>query len=127
MNYTATVTREGDMWLAEVAGLPGAHAYARTLSRLREELTDAIILSADLADDAVVSIEFNLDPQLSNHLIVEAFEVARQRIALRDKECQVVRETAEVAKKLIADGWSVRDAAGALDVTPGRISQLVRN
>ncbi|QBI97275.1 HicB-like antitoxin [Mycobacterium phage Kevin1] len=39
------------------------------------------------------------DPQLSNHLIVEAFEVARQRIALRDKECQVVRETAEVAKK----------------------------
>ncbi|AEL19991.1 HicB-like antitoxin [Mycobacterium phage Charlie] len=126
MNYTATVTREGDMWLAEVPGLPGAHAYARTLSRLREELTDAVILSADLDDDADVGIEFQLDPKSTNQLIIDAFEVARQRVALRDKECQVVRQTAAVAKKLIADGWSVRDAAGALDVTPGRISQLVK-
>ncbi|AHG24352.1 hypothetical protein SEA_JAMIE19_30 [Mycobacterium phage Jamie19] len=65
MNYTATVTREGDMWLAEVPGLPGAHAYAHTLSRLRVELADAIILSADL-DDVVVGIEFQLDPQSMN-------------------------------------------------------------
>ncbi|AEN79924.1 HicB-like antitoxin [Mycobacterium phage Purgamenstris] len=127
MIYTATVTREGDMWLAEVPGLPGAHAYARTLSRLREELIDAVILSADLDDDADVAIEFVPADRTADPLIISAFELARHRASLREQECQVVRDTAEVAKQLIAKGFSVRDAAGALDVTPGRISQLVKN
>ncbi|AMS02261.1 hypothetical protein SEA_PHRANN_35 [Mycobacterium phage Phrann] len=66
MNYTATVTREGDMWLAEVPGLPGARAYGRTRSRLREELADAIILSADLDDDADISVQFQLVERVTN-------------------------------------------------------------
>lgn len=67
MNCTATVTREGPAWLAEVEGLPGAHAYARTLKALRRELSDAVILSAELDDYAIVDIAFraqrsNLNP-----------------------------------------------------------------
>lgn len=123
MTYNATVTRENGMWLAEVAGLPGAHAYARTLIRLREELADAIILSDDLADDAQVEIAFDLadvDP-----LFAQAFALAEQRRELRRAEAVVVRDTAAVARLLIDAGWSVRDTAGALDITPGRISQLV--
>ena len=60
MAYVATVTREGDTWLADVAELPGAHAYARTLTRLRSEIADAIIVSADLDDDAKVEVAFEL-------------------------------------------------------------------
>jgi hypothetical protein len=40
------------MWLADIPDLPGARAYARTLNRLREGLADAIILAADLHDEA---------------------------------------------------------------------------
>jgi len=123
MTYIATVTREDDMWLAEVPSLPGAHAYARTLTRLREELTDAIVLAADLDDDAHVDITFELVGS-DLDLIARAFLVADHRQQLRAAEAQVIAETTEVARSLIAAGWSVRDAAGALDVTPGRISQL---
>ena len=124
MIYTATVTREDGMWLAEVDGLSGAHAYARTLTRLRAELADAIVLSADLADDAEVEIAFKLGGD-ENPLVSKAFAVAEQRRQLKRAEAATVAETANVARSLIDAGWSVRDAAGALDVTPGRISQLV--
>lgn len=126
MTYTATVTREGNMWLADVQGLPGAHAYARTLTNLRKELADAIVLAADLDDDADVEITFDLaEPNLE--LIARAFTIADQRLRLRSAEAAVVAETAGIARSLIAEGWSVRDAAGALNVTPGRISQLVNS
>jgi hypothetical protein len=134
MKYTATVTREGDDWLGEVEGLSGAHAYARTLTRLREELSDAVILAADLDDDADVDIVFDLAEQQTSErsavffaTVTQAFEVAKRRAALREEECRLVADTADVARKLVEAGWSVRDVAGALDVTPGRISQLVNN
>lgn len=126
MTYTATVTREGSMWLADVQGLAGAHAYARTLTALRKKLTDAIILAADLDDDASVEIAFEVKGA-DLTLISRAFVVADKRLRLRTAEAAVVAETAEMARSLIAAGWSVRDAAGALDVTPGRISQLVNS
>lgn len=124
MTYTATVTREGNMWLAEVAGLPGAHAYARTLTKLRKEISDAIILSADLDDGSAVDVEFSMVGS-DLELIAQAFTLASRRQQIRSAEAAVIAETAGVAKSLVAAGWSVRDAAGALNVTPGRISQLV--
>lgn len=127
MSYTAVITREGDMWLAEVPGLPGAHAYARTLTRLREELTNAIILAAELDDDADPELSFEPNVGNTNTLLVRAFAVAEQRRELRKTEIAVMNETASLAKALIKAGWSVRDAAGALNVTPGRISQLVNS
>lgn len=124
MSYTAVITREDDMWLAEVPGLSGAHAYARTLNRLRRELTDAIVLAAELEDDTEVEISF-MPRADAGPLLVRALAVAEQRRQLRAKERSVMRETATLAKALVDAGWSVRDAAGALDITPGRISQLV--
>ena len=124
MTYTATVTREDGRWLAEVPGLPGAHAYARTLTRLRAELTDAIIVSADLDDDAEVPIVFEIAGR-KNPLIARAFALAERRRQLQEAEAAVSAETATLARSLIDAGWSVRDAAGALNLTPGRISQIV--
>ena len=34
MSYSAHLTREGNDWLAEVRELPGAHAFARSLTTL---------------------------------------------------------------------------------------------
>lgn len=119
------VTREGTNWLAEVDGLPGAHAYARTLTRLREELTDAVILSADLPDDATVDISFVLAAGVDRaDTLRTAFELARERHDLNAREAVLHEQVAEVVTALVGGGYSVRDVAGALDVTPGRVSQL---
>lgn len=125
MSYVATVTREGTYWLADVDGLPGAHAYARTLKRLREELTDAIILSADLPEDANPEISFVLDAGVDrSETLRMAFALAQERRDLQAREAILHEQVAEVVTELVGGGYSVRDVAGALDVTPGRVSQL---
>lgn len=119
--YTAHVTREGRDWLAEVADLPGAHAYARTLERLRREIATAITLAADLPDDTVVDVELTTDADNDLH---NALQLGRRR---RDVEAQlrdVTDQTAEITRHLIDRGYSVRDVAGALNITAGRVSQL---
>ena len=126
MSYTAIITREGNMWLADIPDLPGAHAYARTLNRLREGLADAIVLAADLHDEAQIDVRFEPGDK-TDRLLTRALELAEQRRQLRRTEASVMSETSILAKALIKAGWSVRDAAGALDVTPGRISQLVNS
>ncbi|MCA1678672.1 MAG: hypothetical protein LC777_06845 [Actinobacteria bacterium] len=125
MSFVATVTGEGSHWLAEVQGLPGAHAYARTLTRLREELTNAIILSADLPDDAKPEISFILDSGVDQAETLRlAFALAQERHKLHALEAILHEQVAAVVTELVGGGYSVRDVAGALDVTPGRVSQL---
>ena len=130
MTYTATLTREDGMWLSEVQGLAGVHAYARTLTRLRQELAVAIILSNDiedtevgLDDDTEIEIDFQVE---DDPLLTQAFALAQRRRHLRHAEEALVAQTASVARSLVDAGWSVRDTAGALDVTAGRVSQLAK-
>ena len=125
MSYTANVTREGNDWLAEVRDLPGAHAFARTLAALRRELADAIILSADLPDGSPIEIDLVLDdPQLAGLQAAVDLSVERHRAA--EVAASLTARTEEAARRLVGAGWSVRDVAGALDVTAGRVSQLTR-
>lgn len=122
--FTATVTREDPYWLAEVPDMPGGHAYARTLAQLRDELTDAVILAADLPDDATVAIDFKPDASVPDaDRLDEAFKVARERHEIADRQGVMHRHLAEAARKMTGH-YSVRDIAGALDITPGRVSQL---
>ena len=123
MSYTANVTRDGNDWLAEVRDLPGAHAFARTLAALRRELADAIILSADLPDGSPVEIDLVFDdPRLAGMQAAVDLSIERHRAA--EVAASLTARTEEAARRLVGAGWSVRDVAGALDVTAGRVSQL---
>lgn len=124
VSYQAIVNREDGYWLAEVPGLPGAHAYAKTLGKLRAELVDAIILADDLADDADVHVTFQLDPRADDDLAKHAFEVAAQRQSAEAAVRAAQTAMVDAAQQLQQAGWSVRDIAGALDVTAGRVSQI---
>ena len=125
MSYTAIVTREGNDWLAEVRDLPGAHAFARTLSALRRELADAIILSADLPDGSPVEIDLVFDdPRLAGMQAAVDLSIERHRAA--EVAASLTARTEGAARQLVSAGWSVRDVAGALDVTAGRVSQLTK-
>ena len=110
--YDVTVSREADNWLAQCVQEPTAHTWAPTLAAVRAEIVDAIILAADLPDDGL--------PEY----IVRALKVGNDRMALRSAEAALRSATEESVHAMLAQGHSVRDVAGAVALTPGRIAQL---
>lgn len=55
--YSATVTMEDGVWLAQCDQEPTAHTWAMSLTRLRHDIAEAIILTADLPDDAQILVK----------------------------------------------------------------------
>jgi len=125
--YRVRVTRDVDgSWLADVPDLQGAHTFARTLPRLDQYVREVIVLAADLPEAAMPDLDLvwevdSGDPELDGALA-----------AVRDTRRQVAetlewleRSTAAGATDLGARGYSVRDAAVLLGVSPARAGQLM--
>ena len=72
--YTVTVTREADAWLAQCDQEPTARTWVPTLVALRHAIIDAIILAADLPDDAVVDVRLIAGEDLGDD-VVRAIEL----------------------------------------------------
>lgn len=122
MSYTATVTREGDAWIANVDGLSGAHTYARNLTALEGAVDEVIRLVEDLDDDAPVEIRFRF--QGLDEEAATAVELADERDELDRRRAALNVATARKVHSLQQRGYSVRDIAGLLHITPGRVSQI---
>ena len=122
MSYDVIVTREGKDWLADVPALPGAHTFARSLPSLFTSIREVIILMDDLPDDA--EPEFTVHYQVADELIAEADALRAERAEIARRENAVQAETAATVTRLTRAGYSVRDSAALLGLTPGRISQM---
>ena len=120
MTYTVKVTREGDAWIADVTNLPGAHTFARSLVELFRNVEEVIRLVADLPDDAGIERSIWYEGATEGR----AAQLGEQRRTLEEAERKRLAAANEVAKQLIAEGMTVRDAATLLELSPGRISQL---
>jgi hypothetical protein len=125
VKYEVEVTREGDAWLADVAGLPGAHTYARNLEALDRSVREVIELVADLEDGAQFDVHYLYSGVSA--AFVEAAKVGEERAAAEAVQRQLASASARVAKELAVEGWSVRDISGALKMTPGRVSQITNS
>lgn len=125
--YRVRVTRDVDgSWLADVPDLQGAHTFARTLPRLDQYAREVIVLAAELPDAAMPDLdlvwEFDTgDPDLDQALA--AVRDARRQAAETLERLE--RSTAAGAADLVARGYSVRDAAVLLGVSPARAGQLM--
>lgn len=122
MSYAVNVTREEGWWLASVDGLAGAHTEARTLTTLDTYVREVIVLAADLPDETMpdLDIVYHFDrPGLE-----AAARMAARRRRLERAHQRVVAESSAAARQLVAAGYSTRDAAVVLGLTPGRISQI---
>lgn len=122
MTYTVIVAREGDNWLADVPEVTGAHTFARSLSGLKKSVREVIALMDDLDDDA--RIDMHLDYRVDDTLVSRAAIAGHERQALAKREQDLRLATIESVGNLTAAGYSVRDTAALLEVTPGRVSQL---
>ena len=121
--YTGNFRQEGDVWIAEVAEVPQAHTFGKTLSRARDYLHDALALYLDVPSD---SIEIDVNVVTSDAAVSKAVNQARQARRVEEearKNVQVAVPTA--AKRLVGLGYSLRDIAVMLDLSHQRVQQLV--
>lgn len=122
MTYEVVITREGHNWLADVPSVPGAHTFARSLPSLYDSVREVIVLMDDLDDDATPAVTYRLE--VDDALLREAVDVGRARVELAELERSVQARTGKTVTELTARGYSVRDVAALIGVTPGRVSQM---
>ncbi len=122
VSYRVVISRENDAWLADVPSVRGAHTYARSIDVLLKSIVEVIILMADLPVDSPVEVEPEYD--LSDELVARALELGRARAELVAREAELQSATSAIVTELSNRGFTVRDCARLLDLTPGRISQI---
>lgn len=111
--YGATVSREGDAWTVQCREYPQAHTWAKTLMELRTGIKEAIILAADLQDDAIFSVDLIADDSVPRDL-ANALAIGNEREALQAQQERTALEASESARGLSGRGYNTRDVAGAL-------------
>jgi predicted RNase H-like HicB family nuclease/DNA-binding CsgD family transcriptional regulator len=123
--YRVVVTREDGQWLADVPELQGAHTYARSLPSLDQAVREAVVLAADLPDEAMPDLVLDYDYHTGDpDLDATAREVRRLRRQADELAATAASRTGQAAAQLVARGLSVRDVAALLGISPQRVSQL---
>ena len=125
MSYTVEVTREGDAWIANILGLPGAHTYARNLEALDKYVREVIVLAADLEDDQEFAFDLDYVYEGVPEIVLAAADLGAKRKAREAEARSMVADTAARAVELAEAGYSVRDIGHLLGITKGRVSQIV--
>jgi len=129
--YQVVVRRDPEdarFWLADVDGLDGAHTSSRSLASLDRYVREVIVLAEDLPDDAESGLILDWEYQTGDVVADRQAEELRQRRSDVDEAVRTLtRETAELARRLVTqDGFSIREAAALLSVSPARIDQMIQ-
>lgn len=111
--YSATVSREGNTWTVQCLEYPQAHTWAKTLIELRTAIREAIILAADLEEDAIFSVDLLADASVPKDL-ADALAIGNERAALQAQQESTSLMANESARGLTSRGYNTRDVAGAL-------------
>jgi hypothetical protein len=124
--FRVVVTREGDLWLADVPELEGAHTDAKSLRTLDQYVREVIVMAADLPDEAMPGLELQYEYHLGDPELDERIARIRKNRELvstladrinRDQESVIV---IGVKQRHL----SQRDVAELIGVSHQRVSQL---
>lgn len=125
--YEVVVTREDDVWLADIPSLEGAHTYSRTLSALDRAVREVVVMAADRPDEDMPELRLDYryrtgEPEIDD----SAAEIRTLRHRADELSATATLRTGEAAHLLVGRGLSVRDVAAVLGISPQRVSQLTR-
>lgn len=124
--YHVVVVREDGAWLADVPELEGTHTWAKSLPALDKAVREAIVLGADLPDDATTDVRLSVEYRTGDEAMdARTAELRRRRRELVDLEREVAARTEETATRLADRGYSLRDIATLLNVSFQRVSQIL--
>jgi len=115
---------ESGAWLARVPSIRGCHTHGRTLEQARRRIREALSLWVDDADDAELTEEIRLPPELK-----AALRQSREARKRADRARAKARAaTAATARVLLTDfDVSMRDAGELLGLSHQRVQQLARD
>lgn len=124
--YTVTVTREDDLWVAVVHGLPPTTSGAMDYQHLAELHDDIPLFIADLVsvDDADVTVAYRYE--VNGRDVTDAlgrFLSIESQISDRLAEREAARRDA--IRVLTSAGLSRRATGDAVGLSGGRVQQLV--
>ncbi len=123
--YRVVVTYEDGLWLADIPDLAGAHTYARTLPALDRYIREVVVLADDLPDNAMPGLRLAYEYHTGDsELDSRAASVRQMRVESERLASRTAKATAEVARRLVTAGLSIRDTAALLTVSPQRVSQI---
>ena len=122
--YRVKLTRDDEgAWLARVPSVPGCHTYGRSIEQAMNRIREALSLWVDDAVTAELEPEVQLsEPARSN---VRRVRSARDRAQRAEDEARALL-TETVRELTHEEGWSVRDVAGVIGLSPQRIHQISR-
>jgi len=129
--YTVVVRRDPEdtrFWLADVEGVPGAHTSSRSLATLDRYVREVIVLAAELPDDSEADLTLEWYYRTGDAEVDQATEQLRRRRAeLEAANRDLAEHTSELAHRLVTTaGFSIREAATLLSVSPARVDQIVQ-
>ena len=123
--FTAVYQRDpADAWSAQLMEEPAVISWGRTLAGAQQHLREAARLWFDVDDLASAGIELVTRVEFGG-IADELAQLRQRRGELAVAEHQVSEQTRLLARRLVDDGLSLRDAAAALGVSFQRIAQVV--
>ena len=121
--FVALVRRHESWWVASVPEIKGVHTQARRLEQLPAKIADAIHGVADLPKSSIeVEIQWKLSKREST-MVATALKATKEARLAGDESREAV---AKAALALSGEGFSVRDIGHLLELSPQRISQILR-
>lgn len=117
------VRDEEGTWLARVPSVPGCHTYGRSIEQALNRTREALSLWVDDSSSAELQPDIRLgEPARSD---VRRLSAARARA---DEAEATARKLlfATVRELTRNEGWSVRDVAGVVGLSPQRVHQISR-
>jgi hypothetical protein len=126
VSYRVVVTREEGAWLAQASGLPGVQTWAKNLTNLNHAIREAIALAEDLPDGAEDGLDIAYEYHTGDAAVDElADRLRRDRARINAEARELEQKTANLARQLAGvAGFSLRDTAALLGVSPQRVSQV---
>jgi hypothetical protein len=129
--FTVVVRRDSEdsrFWLADVEGVDGAHTSSRSLATLDRYVREVIVLAADLPDEAEDELQLDWHYQTGDPEVdAQTRRLRQRRTELETANRDLAEHTSELARRLVThSGFSVREAATLLSVSPARVDQMVQ-
>ena len=114
-------------WSVSIPDLAGVRSDGRTLEEARRRVREALALADDLGwdDSKAAAVEFIEDIRLPAEIRELLDDRTKALAALATASELVEKSTTEIIRRLTKEGRSLRDVAGLLGLSHGRVHQIL--